>query len=341
MPFQGTWAVDGFRIPGTLYRLQLKSATRNASGIVEIGDLRVVAKATAGAAVTVKDGACVAVGREALWQGAYYGYNIGDEDVSISPTGGTARSDLIYARVEDPTISSSPWSHTGPDDQLWYLRVASGVSASAKTVPTGFTGVPLARVDIPANTSAITQAMIKDLRQMADARTKTVIMPMQGTWGGTDDNSNYKDAVGGNINYTVWPHDATFSLDVPAWATTAKVIYGWGQVQYLKGGSGTTNADGSVRILIGTQATDDMRYLTGSGTPDLNRMSIIGADDIAIPKAMRGTTVTVTMQGKATANSAGTDRATTGLLQCDGGSSVYVEVVFEEAPTYDVDDRTV
>lgn len=344
MPFQGTWAVDGFRVPGTLWRLQLRSATRNGNGIVEMGDLRVAAKDTPGPAVTVKDGACVAAGAETLWQGSYYGYNLGDEDVQISPTGGTARSDLIYARVEDPTISSSPWDHTGPDDQLWYLRVASGVSSSAKTIPVGYTGVALARVDIPANTTNITQAMITDLRQMVDPRSLVKVFTKQGEWGGTDDNQNYIDFVGGKITYSAWPHDGTFDVDIPEWASTVKVIYTWDQVQFLEGasvGSGQTkNADGSLRVTLGSLATDPVRYLTSANTPNYNRFPVGSADTLAIPAAMRGTTQTLTMQGKATANSAGTDRATTGGLQCDGGSSLYVQLVFEEAPVADAPDRS-
>lgn len=348
MAFSGVWMVDGFRVSGTLGRLQLQSATRKGNGIVEAGDLRLKAgdSVSGGAAspvVNIGDGACVARGRERLWQGSYYGYNIGDIPITVSPTAGTGRSDLVYARVEDPTISSSPWDHTGPDDNVWYPVYKTGVANTTKTVPAGETGIPIARIDIPANTVNITQAMIKDLRQMVDARTKTVVLPLQGVWPGTTGSNidEYTDFVGGKTVWSPWPHDATFTTDCPDWATSVKVIYAWGQVQFIRGKTTGTNqeADGNVRVAIGNTATDPMRYMSRAGSPDYNRMSIVGADEIDLPKALRGTTITVEMQGKATANPDGS-RAQTGGFQCDGGSSVYVELVFEEKPTYDVVDRT-
>ena len=44
------------------------------------------------------------------------------------------------------------------------------MSSSATTPPAGITAIPLARVDVPAGTSNITQAMITDLRYLLNAR---------------------------------------------------------------------------------------------------------------------------------------------------------------------------
>jgi hypothetical protein len=119
---QALWAVDGNTLPGSAWRQQLQSATLAAQGIVNPGDLKVTAFGTPGAGVNIAGGACVIVGAEAANQGSYYGVNIGTDTVSVAATGGTGRSDLIIARVEDPTVAGVSWGWNPATDQLVYTR---------------------------------------------------------------------------------------------------------------------------------------------------------------------------------------------------------------------------
>ena len=160
------WIVDGQNnLPGSIARLMLRSATRNGNGIVEIGDLRVEELDVPGQAVVVRDGAFIARGAEEVWQGSYWGYNIGDEQVTLSATGSSGpRSDLVYLRIEDPTVSGAGWDHDPDTDPKAYFVVKEGVSANTTTIPSGETGIPLARIDRDASTGTVTQDNIVDLR---------------------------------------------------------------------------------------------------------------------------------------------------------------------------------
>src|SRR5690606_16426003 len=117
----------------------------------------------------------------ASFQGSYYAYNIGSEQVPIRATDSTGpRSDLVILRVEDPSIDGTPWNHDPTTDPVYYFRVIEGVSNTTTDCPPGTTGVPLARIDIPANTATIMPAHIKDVRVSSNPRTERVVRIQRG-----------------------------------------------------------------------------------------------------------------------------------------------------------------
>ena len=332
----GIWAVDGQMTQAVVARLQLQSATRSGNGVVEATDLTVRPLTVPGTGVVVGDGAAVVLGREASKQGSYWVPNVGDETVTLTATTSSGpRSDMVYLRVEDPTVDGTPWTWNPASDQLAYFRVWEGCPSTAVDVPAGETGVPLARITRPASTGTVEATHITSLRKMANPRSLVQVFTKQGSWA---TNADFTDAVGGKITWSPWPHDASFSVDVPPWASVAKLSYTWGQVQYIQGGNGT-GLNGSARILFGTVATNPERLQLPGGTtanpttPPWSRQSVVGGDTISIPAALRGTTVSMVMQGIANDDDGNGTRDTQGLLQCDGGSSLYVQVVFEEVAT--------
>lgn len=326
----GVWLVDGGNMTGQLARLFYRSATRNNEGIVEIGDLLVSALDVPGAAVNVGDGAAIMRGKEVLWQGSYWGYNLGSTQVDINATGGSSRSDLVWLRMEDPTFSGSPWSGDPAVDTCMSFVVTEGVSSGTTTVPSGYTGIPLARLDIPSSTSAITSGMITDLRFMADARTKTELYSLQGVW-------DSPDAVGNTTDPEQFPNGAEWDIDIPAWASQAVITFTLGGLQYLKsGGNGTgTNLDaqGFLWADLGAQSTDSIRYWVRDETSEYTRVTYSGGDTLSLAADVRGTTQTLALMGNGTTNYKGS-------LEADGGAAVVVQVLFREVPVTDEPDRS-
>lgn len=314
MAFQAApWAIDGATNDAVLARLQLQSGTQSKSGVVSGGDLKVSALATPAAQVTIGSGAFVANGAEASWQGSYYAYNIGAVSVNIAAQGASGpRSDLIVARIEDPTISGSPWSHNPATDPLVYPVVISGVSSTQTTLPSG-TGVPLARIDLPANTSAVTQSMITDLRQIANPRTERQLYILTPT---VLDNMHNGDPS------RVYPQQAIWSVPVPSWATKCQVIGTWNQLMAIS--SGGVGPWCKVQVKLGSKTTRLAVFDSSTNTSvDPYRSSGSSADTLDV-SSMAGTTQTLNMLGQ------GAGSGTAAIWASDTSSCMTVDLNFIE-----------
>jgi hypothetical protein len=305
-----TWAIDGVSMPGQLWRLQLQSASRSGNGIVEATDLAVTAQGTPTSSVAVASGAAVALGAESTFQGSYYNYNVGSVNVAVSSTGsGGGRSDLIIAQVKDPTFPGSPWEDTDPP---WSFQRISGVTSGTTDVPSGITGVALARIDIPVSTSAITQAMITDLRQMLSPRQQRAIQ------AATVSSDNALSAG----SFTTWPTPATWSVFVPPWA--GKLI----ATAIVSGARCDVGATfGQIRWNIGGIVSVGAGYdLTVPSGANFDRFTAIDTHQAAIPSGIRGTTITAAVQGMESGNTGGVH------LTADQYTSISLDIEFVEAP---------
>jgi hypothetical protein len=304
------WAIDDVAMPAQIWRLQLQSASRSGNGVVDATDLAVTALGTPGAAVDVASGAAVALGAESTFQGSYFGYNVGSVSVPITATGsGGGRSDLIIAQVKDPTFPGSPWQDTDPP---WSPQVVSGVTSGTTDVPSGITGVALARIDIPVSTSAITQAMITDLRQMLSPRQQRSIFT--GTITGA---TTYALS---SASYATWPTPASWSVYVPPWAGRVIAV---ATVSGAKCAVGSTF--GRIRWNIGGIVSAGAGYdLSVPSGANYDRFTVINADQGAIPSAIRGTTITAAIEGI----KSGTDQS----LTADANTSMSLDIEFVEAP---------
>lgn len=323
-----SWAVSGAESSARIARLQLQSATRGGNGIVEAGDLAVTELDVPGPAVKIAGGAAVAFGREATYQGSYYAFNVGDDQVSINPTGsGAGRSDMVILRVEDPNIDGTPWAHDPANDPIYYFRVIEGVDPTATDVPEGTTGVPLARIDIPPSTATITQDMITDLRVMMDPRTEYVVRVQRGV-APTD--------YAGDIqipDWEDWPN-LVWTVDVPEWATQVQVDATWGNAAFFDSdyaGSGAHDARGRLRVLLGSINTDWCAYNFNVDPNNGQRVSMVLADQIAVPASMRGTTQNLRMQVSG-------EVGVGGRLRADGFANFVCRLNFLEVPVPDIDE---
>ncbi|PRX91992.1 hypothetical protein [Allonocardiopsis opalescens] len=335
MAFQGVWAVDGSTIAGPLMRLMHGSATRSGEGVVDIGDLAVRELAVPGTSVRVGSGATTVLGREIQWQGSYYSYNTGDIEVPITPTGsGSGRSDLIIARVEDPTFAGSPWTHNA-SDTLVYARVIEDVDPGETGIPAGETisAIPLARLDIPASTGTITQDMIVDLRQMMDPRSTQVVRIQRGM-----DPIDYAGDV--TDAYENWPNNpwnlAGARVPIPAWATQAQIRATWAQtlLEATGGTGGNNDARGQVRIRFYNGSdelvTTPTAYNVNQTSPTNGyRTTISWADTVSIPSYLRGVDAALAMQVRGTSGF-------NGRLAFDQYAVGSVEITFNEVPVLDL-----
>jgi hypothetical protein len=315
------WFVgNGATHSDAVVRMVAFAAFNGNEGVLGPSDLKVTALATPGASVNVATGACTALARGAAqtYQ-AYAGRMATQDTVSIAATGaGAGRSDLVIARVEDPNVSGSPWSQpsniaAGP---YIFTRVISGVPSTTKSVldlNLGYTAVTLARIDIPASTAAITQAMIVDLRKVANPRRQRSIYTVNPSAVASITAASYANWIG------------SWSVDVPTWAVRAVITVnasGIGLDRTSTTVSGT--ATGGIRAALGSVVTQGAAF-DEEATPATARLrfGIAAGDTPAIPSSMRGTTQTLTVQAQ---RSAGSKNA-----YADTVTFAAVDIEFQEA----------
>ncbi|MFD4397196.1 hypothetical protein [Kitasatospora sp. NPDC058478] len=272
--------INGATHSAQSFRLMIRDLARNSEGITAGGDFKVGALAVPGAQVQVGDGSCIIRGRANIWQGHYDAYNIGITNVPIAPTGSTARSDMVCVRVLDPEYEGGRNPAT---DATVEFQVASNVGAAATTPPAGWTAIPLARIDMPAGTSVITQAMITDLRSLANPRRDRKLMPIVGF---PYDPIN-KSSGGG---FKDWPAAARWQINIPAWATTANMMTTVAGLR-LSGG----NVFGDMRHVLGGSA-GAAAQIDDDGGSGWRRANHIVVDVLTVPAAMRGTTQLLRLQ---------------------------------------------
>lgn len=303
--------VNGATHSAQTFRMLVRDLARGAEGITQGDDLKVTQRATPGAGVSISDGSGVVRGRANTFQGSYSVCNVGSDDsVNIAATGGTGRSDMVIVRVEDPEYEGSLNPAVDP---IAYFQVISNVSSSATSIPDGRTGIPLARIDIPSGTSTITNAMITDLRKIANARRDRNLY--------IQSPASISSQIGGTSGtYTYFSTASGWFISVPDWASTVKIRLDISGLRLTAG-----NVYGNLRATFGGSLTmqpvpvDDNQ---GTGT---RRVPGLVADTLTIPSGFRGTTQQLRAQFAGLTGNAGT-------VSVDASSTLIADVEFFEAP---------
>jgi hypothetical protein len=300
------WAVANTALHSEqVLRLLAYYATQANEGVLSPGDLKVTQQTVATSSVQVAPGACaILVKNASLPYQTYIGRNPSiDTPIAIAATGGAVRSDMVIVQVEDPNNPGEGWSapgnlQTGP---YIFTRVLSGVPSTARTLAdAGFStrnAIPLARIDIPVSTSAITNAMITDLRVTGNPRSQRKVYTIQ--------------TGAGPFNLTANPYADWFgawNVDIPTWATQAVILAMWGGIRLDRFDSSTIgSATGNLRVRIGgtsaapTLVTQNVGYNYDT-VPQANveRKVMNLGDTISITSGVRGTTQVVALQGQKT-----------------------------------------
>jgi hypothetical protein len=288
--------IAGSQVDGYVLREMVSMATRGSQGIQLPTDMKVTATGSPSGGVNVAAGSGVLRNAQAAGQ-SYVGRVASTTFVPISPTSGSPRSDLIVVYVKDPDFS--PWTpYTLPNDILFgpyfYADKISGVSgattAAAQVV--SYSAYELARIDIPSSTTNITNAMIHDLRQLAQPRIGFARAVQAGP---TSDNLLITDT-----SFRNFP-TASLALTIPVWATHMV-----GSIRLLQVQSdGASDFNAQIRVDNGaggvvTSTVVNFDYNGNVGTPvgfvegipfeifgDMNVSSLAGQTVTVSPRAAR------------------------------------------------------
>lgn len=293
MAFLTAGYVDGSRVKAEVLRRQTWITSGGAAGVADVDSLRVVALGTPGSSVLINPGGAIVPTAfpDAPSIQSYVIAN--DAAVAIPNLGNSSSSPVtwqIIARVVDPQYAGN----STPADPLTNpYTIAEAVS----TLPVGKPYQWLATVVVPNNTSAITQAMITDRRQLARARQ---LVEASRTIRPTVPNDMFK------TGYLPWPTETAIggnkqAYTVPKWASRVTLRMTIAGI-YVSGGPPIW---GGIRTNFnGTVTTHAIVYAEATPT----RIPIIGSWTFDVPANLRGTTVEFELEGY-NSSGAGTIRA--------------------------------
>ncbi|MET8571788.1 hypothetical protein [Streptomyces sp. NPDC004783] len=294
------------------FRMMIKDLARDNQGVTTGSDLKVTALSTPGAGVQIGDGSAVIAGKVSPVQGYYNAYNIGSDTVDISATGGTGRSDMLVLRVEDPEYEGT---RDPAVDPIVFFQVIPNVSSSATTPPAGYSAVPLARIDIPASTATITNAMIKDLRQVANPRRDRIVTPYY-----------YTGAIvslsGTSTTWVSFPNVVLANLAIPSWAATAKIVFSATNLILRDG-----NVFSGFRFMLGTTEAAQVVWIDDNQGTGFRRHFVEMVETLDLTTtagaAMRGTTQPIRARMRL-------DPVNAGKIQVDTYTTFKIDVEFSE-----------
>jgi len=274
-------------------RLLAYTATGGAQGVTQAGDLRVAALAVPGTAVRIYPGSAVLPNRYP--GGGQQSYMVRNEsastEVQIPATGSTGGATrYIILRVDDPQY---PGQLTPADVKFGpYVRATYVSSITNLAYP----HVVLAKIVQPANTGTITQAMITDLREVANPRTLEVVRPNPIIMSDTGLALGATGADG-----EVFPNaGGTQSIDIPTWATRVQIRAEWLGVRIpSSAGYGEYWAEYGPYLRPSTRAYTSQRFnWDADETSPVYRTNWIMHDDLYVPAAVRGTSQVFYMKGR-------------------------------------------
>lgn len=307
--FQAPILTNGATHSAQQFRMLVRDLARGAEGITQGDDLKVSPLGTPGAGVQVADGSGIVRSKANTFGGSYAACNIGSATVSIASTGGSARSDMVVLRILDPEYEGSL---NPASDPIMFFDVISGVTAGSKTVPAGYTAIPLARIDLPSSTSTVTSGMIVDIRKVANPRRDRTLLTQSPTGLSTQ-------ISGTSGTFSYFSTAAGWSVAVPDWATTAIITITVGALRFA------SNAYfGYLRATFGSSLTVQQVVLDDNQT-GVRRQTVIAGDTLTIPAAYRGTSQTLRMQASGYTGNAGT-------VGIDTSTTMIADIEFLEAP---------
>ncbi|GAO08684.1 hypothetical protein TPA0598_04_03200 [Streptomyces lydicamycinicus] len=298
--------VNGATHSARVMRMMARNLARASEGVIEGDDLKVRQLVTPSSGVRVGDGAAIITGATSKSQGSYTLFNVGDSTVPIAATGSSARNDLLILRVEDPEYEGTL---DPAKDAIGHYEVVPGVSSTQTVVPSGYSAIPLARVNIPANTATITDSMITDLRRIANPRRDRKLYT---SFPSSLSELKYQDG-----KWHTWPTAASWQVSIPVWATSAKVVVTI---------AGLRMYDNSIwakmQTVLGSDFGEDTLIDDNQGT-SVRRQTVVIADNISISASQRGTTQKLYLQTFMY-------KQETGNLSVDTGTSIILDVEFSE-----------
>lgn len=225
--------LDGVEHSAEVARMLAWGATSGASGIIKPTDLRVRAQTVPGPSVRIMPGGFVV---ESTYSGAsqqsYIERAPTATDVDIPATGSSGGATrYVVGAILDAQYPGGGTAPAVPNDGIYAApRVVSSLNQA-------YPLVPLARINQPANTSTITNAMITDLREVANPRRYEVMFgrPRIVADGSAGTTLSVKTSSGGEYFPGGDGSPNQFQVDVPPWATRVMIDADWMSVRYAAG----------------------------------------------------------------------------------------------------------
>lgn len=292
------WAIDGAQMNSRLARRALYASGSRQAGTVLKNDLKVTALAAPGSGVRISSGVGMVLNDYQTTPNELY---VVSNDASVNVTPGpasnpAAKSYIVAIVVGDPDFSQTghPWMlasdpPNGQELTFDYVRPTFiMVNAGATTLDVNYPALPLARVDIPANTTTITDAMITDLRTLtAPRQNQFAFVSGDTTWDAT---TAYIPAGAAFANWGSGQYAPT--VDVPSWAKRAIVL---GHINGVRIGDMIDNIKGKVRVKLNTVTSPETRFdfPAGGGSTRTNLMTGGGFN----VESLAGTNATLRIEG--------------------------------------------
>ncbi len=305
-------------------------------GVVRPTDCRCLSMPVATNRIRVMTGAYAILNRALGGDSQMYlGRVTSQDEVETTPTGsGGGRTDLVIIRVENPYPSGESWPtpsdvKNGP---YVFTRIIEGVPAnttSVKQLNLGYSAIAVARINFPPSTSTVSQAMITDLRPVAQAGFGDRLEDASLTKQNWRNNYKYGSAdIMTNSSFSVtsqWPlATATMKLPIPANCTDFDYVITfanlqhdfaniWGEFTLAETSGAFSSASNSI---VDYNKFDVDQWVNGG-----IRVNPIISGNCPVPAASRGKVATVKTNYRSYLNNAGT-------LRFDTSSIAMVDVSF-------------
>lgn len=279
-------------------RQSLYDSTSGAEGISSATALQVRAQATPNGTVRVAPGGAVLNNRYPGGAGqSYSARNSSQTSVPVTATGSAGgRTDAVILRILDPQYAGQP---PADPNNFQYTRLeAITAPAGVKDISQlnlAYPAILLARITIPANTGTITNAMITDLRNIAQPRALDVWRPRPNVAADTEllvaahADGEYFPNAGGEQ----W-------IDIPVWATRVQIRATWMGIRYQAGANfGEMWAEFGPYVRQSTRKYSTQRYMWDTAAVGgVYRTNWIVEDDVYIPADIRGTNQAFIMKAR-------------------------------------------
>lgn len=228
------WAIDGARTAAGLARLASYAGGGGRSGVIRPGDLKVTALAVPGQGLRISSGGAYVLNDYLTSPDeSYVISNPASHTVlaaSMPSSQPTTTRYLVCVVVGDPEFDQTghPFMPAGDLDPIValtyeYVRVVvlpcSSTDDHFDDLNKNYPGIALARLEVPANTTTITNAMITDVRELARPRSEQTLL------------SGRPTSVQQPLNTTTSPGSAWYewvdfrpSITIPKWATHIQIL---------------------------------------------------------------------------------------------------------------------
>lgn len=320
------WAIDGARATSALARTATYAIGGGHSGVVRAYDLKVKPLVVPGNGIRISGGSAIIVnGYQTDPREAYSVTNAGDHIVlpadMPAPVPVTSYY-LVCLVVGDPEFNQAGHPFMPPDllpedaADFQYVRPVlipcNANTANFEDLGLNFPGVQLARLEIPPNTTTITDAMIVDRRYMSYARSERLILS-QAT---TDAN---------HIMLPEWRDIALYrpAVAIPIWCTTMFV-----EIEMT--GAAHFNPDFTGRIAVNAGAAGmgpaNRFQFEHTGNPSGFQRVNLKASYVANVASLAGQAITLAISGYRESGE-GVVRA----MQDGGGTHITYDIQFVES----------